>query len=100
MGDEEMRLFSTYAVPEKDVRVGLGAVDLVCATSYKCNCFTKSYGKYVKGTGSMVTDRLVNKETWDGRVAVAGRTGRRRRIPPAAEVLHRKGDCKDTFVSE
>jgi hypothetical protein len=25
--DEEMRLFSTYAVPEKDVRVGLGAVD-------------------------------------------------------------------------
>ena len=73
--DEEMRLFSTYAVPEKDVRVGLGAVDLVCATSYKCNCFTKSYGKYVKGTGSMVTDRLVNKETWDGRVAVAGGTG-------------------------
>ena len=61
-----MRLFSTYAVPEKDVRVGLGAVDLVCATSYKCNCFTKSYGKYVKGTGSMVTDRLVNKETWTG----------------------------------
>ena len=73
--DEEMRLFSTYAVPEKDVRVGLGAVDVVCATSYKCNCFTKSYGKYVKGTGSMVTDRLVNKETWDGRVAVAGGTG-------------------------
>ena len=62
-------VFSEYAVAERDAKIGLGAVDVVCRTSYKCNCFTKSYGKYVKGTGSMVTDKLVDKDAWDGTVA-------------------------------
>mmetsp|Transcript_6321 Transcript_6321/g.25675 ORF Transcript_6321/g.25675 Transcript_6321/m.25675 type:complete len:476 (-) Transcript_6321:1244-2671(-) len=62
-------VFREYAVAERDAKIGLGAVDVVCRTSYKCNCFTKSYGKYVKGTGSMVTDKLVDKDAWDGTVA-------------------------------
>ena len=65
-------VFREYAVAERDVKIGLGAVDVVCRTSYKCNCFTKSYGKYVKGTGSMVTDKLVDKDAWDGTVVSAG----------------------------
>ena len=65
-------VFREYAVAERDVKIGLGAVDVVCRTSYKCNCFTKSYGKYVKGTGSMVTDKLVDKDAWDGTVASGG----------------------------
>ena len=65
-------MFREYAVAERDVKIGLGAVDVVCRTSYKCNCFTKSYGKYVKGTGSMVTDKLVDKDAWDGTVASGG----------------------------
>ena len=75
VNDGSRDVFREYAVAERDVRIGLGAVDVVCSTSYKCNCFTKSYGKYVKGTGSMVTDKLVDKNAWDGTVASGASEG-------------------------
>ena len=75
VNDGSRDVFREYAVAERDVRIGLGAVDVVCSTSYKCNCFTKSYGKYVKGTGSMVTDKLVDKDAWDGTVASGATEG-------------------------
>ena len=75
VNDGSRDVFREYAVAERDVRIGLGAVDVVCSTSYKCNCFTKSYGKYVKGTGSMVTDKLMDKDAWDGTVASGASEG-------------------------
>ena len=64
-------LWRSYAVSRADIEKGLASIDAVTASDRKCNCFTKSYGKYVKGTGSFVANRAVVKGEWDGRVANA-----------------------------
>mmetsp|Transcript_29066 Transcript_29066/g.46615 ORF Transcript_29066/g.46615 Transcript_29066/m.46615 type:complete len:250 (-) Transcript_29066:34-783(-) len=61
-------VWSEYSVPQAYVFKALAAVDVVVPTDHKCNCFTKAYGKYVKGTGSFVANRAVVKSEWDGTV--------------------------------
>ena len=55
-------------VPRADVVKALASADVVTRDDRKCNCFTKSYGKYVKGTGSFISDVRVVKGEWDGRI--------------------------------
>ena len=43
-----------YAVPWSAVRRAMRAVDLVDGDATRCCCFTKSYGKFAKGTGSLI----------------------------------------------
>lgn len=64
-------LWRSYAVSRAEIEKGLASIDAVTASDRKCNCFTKSYGKYVKGTGSFVASRAVVKGEWDGRVVNA-----------------------------
>ena len=33
--------------------------DIVSPTSKKCCCFTKSYGRFIKGTGSFITTKVI-----------------------------------------
>jgi len=40
-------------------------VDAVLAGDRKCNCFTKSYGKFTKGTGSFVAETRFDFKAWD-----------------------------------
>jgi site-specific DNA-cytosine methylase len=68
----ENDVWSEYGVTQADVYKSLAAIDVVLATDHKCNCFTKSYGKYVKGTGSFVANRAVVKGQWDGTVVNGG----------------------------
>ena len=65
-------LWREYGVPQKEVYKSLAAIDVVLPTDRKCNCFTKSYGRYVKGTGSFVANREVMKGSWDGTVVNGG----------------------------
>jgi len=55
-------------VSQDDVDKSKGAIDIVSGEDVTCNCFTKSYGKYIKGTGSVVANRSVDKSAWDGRL--------------------------------
>lgn len=55
-------------VKQDDVDRAKGSIDIVTAEDTTCNCFTKSYYKYVKGTGSVVANQSVDKATWDGRM--------------------------------
>ena len=61
-----------YGVPQAEVSKALASIDVVRPASLKCNCFTKSYGKYVKGTGSFVASRDIVKGEWDGTVVTPG----------------------------
>jgi len=46
--------FESYLVEEKNLVKFKGYVfDIVTGESQRCSCFTKSYGKYVRGTGSV-----------------------------------------------
>ena len=61
-------LFATHGVPRAEVLKAMRSVDVRSSSDRKCNCFTKSYGKYVKGTGSFVGDRgggPISKGTWE-----------------------------------
>jgi tRNA (cytosine38-C5)-methyltransferase len=66
--DEGADVWTTHAVPRADVVKALASADVVTRDDRKCNCFTKSYGKYVKGTGSFISDVRVVKGEWDGRI--------------------------------
>lgn len=57
-----------HAVSQEDVDKSKGAIDIVSGEDVTCNCFTKSYGKYIKGTGSVVANGSVDKSAWDGRL--------------------------------
>lgn len=57
--ETDAAVWESYAVPWAAVRSSLLAVDLVVEESdgggqEPANCFTKSYGKYAKGTGSLL----------------------------------------------
>lgn len=66
LDDDVSSLWDTHAVKQEDVNRAMGTIDIVTAKDVTCNCFTKSYFKYVKGTGSVVANRPVDKSTWDG----------------------------------
>jgi tRNA (cytosine38-C5)-methyltransferase len=61
-------IWRANAVKQDDVDRAKGSIDIVTAEDTTCNCFTKSYYKYVKGTGSVVANQSVDKATWDGRM--------------------------------
>ena len=42
-------------------------MDAVLPGDRKCNCFTKSYGKFTKGTGSFVAETRFDFKAWDPR---------------------------------
>lgn len=66
--DASSSLWDTHAVKQEDVDRSIGTIDIVTAQDVTCNCFTKSYFKYVKGTGSVLANRPVDKSTWDGQM--------------------------------
>jgi len=66
--DDDDETWRDHAVKQEDVDKSKGAIDIVSGEDVTCNCFTKSYGKYIKGTGSVVANRRVDKSVWDGRV--------------------------------
>ncbi len=41
------------------------SIHAVTQTDRKCNCFTKSYGKFVKGTGSFLVEGRFDFHDWD-----------------------------------
>ncbi|CAA6672688.1 unnamed protein product [Spirodela intermedia] len=45
---------NVYAVPRSLIERWGGAMDIVFPSSRRCCCFTKSYYRYVKGTGSLL----------------------------------------------
>ena len=42
-------------------------MDAVLAGDRKCNCFTKSYGKFTKGTGSFLAETRFDFKAWNPR---------------------------------
>jgi tRNA (cytosine38-C5)-methyltransferase len=61
-----------HAVIQEDIDRAMGSIDIVGASDITCNCFTKSYSKYVKGTGSVISNHLVDKSIWDGQTSETG----------------------------
>lgn len=68
--DDSDDVWREHALKQEDVDRAKGCLDIVTGSDACCNCFTKSYFKYVKGTGSVVANRPVDKSTWDGRLSV------------------------------
>ncbi|MCO5570493.1 hypothetical protein L7F22_024215 [Adiantum nelumboides] len=50
----------TYEVPGYLIDRWGDAFDVVTPNSRRCCCFTKSYGRFVKGTGSFIATKLTN----------------------------------------
>lgn len=46
--------WKTYFVPEKVLKTHWRVLDVVSPAFTRCNCFTKSYSRYAKGTGSVL----------------------------------------------
>ncbi|CEF98470.1 C-5 cytosine methyltransferase [Ostreococcus tauri] len=67
LDSENSDIWRENALRQDDIDRAKGCIDIVSSSDTTCNCFTKSYFKYVKGTGSVVANRLVDKSTWDGR---------------------------------
>ena len=65
-GDAGTSLWCDHAVKQADVDRALGTIDIVSSSDVTSNCFTKSYFKYVKGTGSVVSNKPVDKASWNG----------------------------------
>ena len=59
--DTEPDLYSAYAVPLPELKKAKKSIHAVTQTDRKCNCFTKSYGKFVKGTGSFLPIALAKR---------------------------------------
>lgn len=59
-------LWREHAVAQADVDRAIGSLDIVNSSDHTCNCFTKSYSQYVKGTGSVISNVRVDKKTWNG----------------------------------
>ena len=57
--------WSEHAVPVAELRKARLSVDAVLPGDRKCNCFTKSYGKFTKGTGSFVAETRFDFKAWD-----------------------------------
>jgi|AntAceMinimDraft_5_1070358.scaffolds.fasta_scaffold19431_1 hypothetical protein len=95
----QSNVWSEYSVSQAYVYKALAAIDVVVPMDHKCNSFTKAYGKYVKGTGSFVANRVVVKSEWDGRVVNVGESAmggprgasRRRRRQGGGSRRGRKG---------
>ena len=68
-------LYSEYAVPVKELQKAKLSVSAVLPSDRKCNCFTKSYGKFVKGTGSFLVEEEFDWREWDGQVGVVDGSG-------------------------
>jgi len=58
-------LYSAYAVPLPELKKAKKSIHAVTQTDRKCNCFTKSYGKFVKGTGSFLVEGRFDFHDWD-----------------------------------
>ena len=59
--------WAEHEVPLAELRKARLSVDAVLAGDRKCNCFTKSYGKFTKGTGSFVAETRFDFKAWDAR---------------------------------
>ena len=59
-------LWSEHAVPIAELLKAKLSVDAVLPNDRKCNCFTKSYGKFTKGTGSFLAEKRFDFKAWDG----------------------------------
>ena len=57
--------WAEHEVPLAELRKARLSVDAVLAGDRKCNCFTKSYGKFTKGTGSFVAETRFDFKAWD-----------------------------------
>ncbi|XP_020521337.1 tRNA (cytosine(38)-C(5))-methyltransferase isoform X1 [Amborella trichopoda] len=63
---------SPYTVPLSLIERWGSAMDIVYPDSRRCCCFTKSYYRYVKGTGSLLaTVRVQRKQPLDGKVELS-----------------------------
>jgi len=79
-------LWEEYLVKASVREKYLGCVDLVSPLSMQCCCFTKSYYKFLKGTGSIIAVNALHIESAeekdfvqeDGRVRIRFYTGRRK----------------------
>lgn len=65
-----------FAVPPAVIEKSARCIDVVTGELHDANCFTKSYSKYAKGTGSVVATRnlhlLASFEDWAHRELVRG----------------------------
>ncbi|BBN08492.1 tRNA (cytosine38-C5)-methyltransferase [Marchantia polymorpha subsp. ruderalis] len=61
--------FHTYRVPTNVVQRWIDAYDIVTPDSRRCCCFTKSYTRYAKGTGSFLAMTVNIKEGTETSVA-------------------------------
>ena len=57
--------WAEHEVPLAELRKARLSVDAVLAGDRKCNCFTKSYGKFTKGTGSFVAETRFDFKAWE-----------------------------------
>ena len=55
--------FADYKLPEKVFERYLPVLDIVTPLSTNSTCFTKSYGHYAEGTGSVLDFSASNRET-------------------------------------
>ena len=59
--------WAEHEVPLAELRKARLSVDAVLAGDRKCNCFTKSYGKFTKGTGSFLAETRFDFKAWNPR---------------------------------
>jgi hypothetical protein len=53
---------ASFLVKDSDLQKWKSYVfDVVTSDSHRCSCFTKSYGKYVRGTGSVVASKFYDE---------------------------------------
>ena len=57
--------WSEHEVSIAELRKARLSVDAVLPGDRKCNCFTKSYGKFTKGTGSFLVESAFDFKAWD-----------------------------------
>ncbi|XP_046390772.1 tRNA (cytosine(38)-C(5))-methyltransferase [Ischnura elegans] len=85
-----------YKVPMKILKKYAGVLDLTFPSSTRCCCFTKAYGRYVEGTGSVLCPLLVEDEALDilkemDTMREAGSDNKGKCNEEMAEVLDRVG---------
>ena len=88
--------WSEHEVPLAELRKARLSVDAVLPGDRKCNCFTKSYGKFTKGTGSFVAETRFDFKAWDGE----REGGPEPKRPRDASARHSVGDVDATDAED
>ena len=88
--------WSEHEVSIAELRKARLSVDAVLPGDRKCNCFTKSYGKFTKGTGSFVAETRFDFKAWDGE----REGGPEPKRPRDASARHSVGDVDATDAED